>query len=517
MASKPDRPDRAGRPERPERARLNGCGLGLVLLAVAASAACFYFGYSLHPVPVLAWIAPVPVLLVATRTSAPVALGASFAAYLIGALSTAGYYLHSYDVPLPMGIMILVGGAAMFMGVVWLLRRLVHKGRPLLGVLTAPALWTSMMFLTGLFSPIGVIGLLMTTQGDVPVVLQFTSLLGQWALEYAVLMVPLAVGVLAAPGAVVARGARIRTGVALGLVVTLILGFGAIRLSTVDDGDRRNVALVVADHAPWGTDMATPDGKALLDGYIAQIRALPGNVDLVVLPEGGFKADDASLPNLVGPLSTVAAERHADIVVGLMLFTGGKKYNTAYVVPADGSLPAYYARWNVGGGGGSTPGTELAYVPGDPATGLAICGDLNFADPVRDYAADGARLMAVPASDEDVNGRQHAFGGVLRGVQNGMALAWSGQRGTLTLADAYGRIVAEGSTDESKPFAVVTGEVPLGPGATAYTRLGDWFGWMTLGLVVLGLAGAFTPGRGRRGQAEAEPEVREPEAAGAGK
>ena len=503
MASKPDHRQWTKR------------GTGLALLAVLASAALFYFGYSLHPVPALAWIAPVPVLLLATRTSSRVALTASFAAYLLGATSTAGYYLDSHDVPLPMGIVILVGGAAAFMGVVWLYRRMLHKGRVLLGVLAAPALWTSMMFLSGLFSPIGIIGMLMTTQGDLPVVLQFTALLGQWALEYAILMVPLAAATLAAPA--IGRGPRVRTGIALGLVLLFVLGYGAVRLSTVEPGEERKVALVVADHAPWGTDMATPEGKALLDGYIAQIEALPDDVDLVVLPEGGFTADDASLPNLVTPLAAVAAERDTDIVVGLMLFTGGKKYNTAYAIPANGEPPAYYKRWNVGGGGGSTAGTELEYIPGEATTGLAICGDLNFADPVRDYAAAGATLMAVPASDEDVNGRQHAFGGVLRGVQNGMAIAWSGQRGTLTLADAYGRIVAEGSTDGSKPFAVVVGEVPEGPGATFYTRTGDWFGWFTIALLVLGVAGAFVPGRGGRAKGEVAPAVREPEAASAGK
>jgi apolipoprotein N-acyltransferase len=121
---------------------------------------------------------------------------------------------------------------------------------------------------------------------------------------------------------------------------------------------------------------------------------------------------------------------------------------------------------------------------------MVACGDVNFPNPTRDYAAAGARLMAIPASDEDVNGRQHAIAGMLRGVENGMSIAWAGQRGTLLVSDAYGRVLAEDRTDRTRPFVIVTADLPAGPGSTFYTRTGDWFPWLCAILAVAGLIGS---------------------------
>ncbi|MDT5025490.1 MAG: apolipoprotein N-acyltransferase [Micromonosporaceae bacterium] len=106
---------------------------------------------------------------------------------------------------------------------------------------------------------------------------------------------------------------------------------------------------------------------------------------------------------------------------------------------------------------------------------METCGDVNFQNLTRSYAAAGATFMAIPASDEDVNGRQHAVAGMLRGIENGLSIAWSGQRGTLMLSDAYGRVLGEDRTDQSRPFVTAIAAVPPGSGATFYTRTGDWF------------------------------------------
>lgn len=45
------------------------------VLAVAASGALFYFGTGMSPVPALTWLAPLPVLLLASRVPAWTAAG----------------------------------------------------------------------------------------------------------------------------------------------------------------------------------------------------------------------------------------------------------------------------------------------------------------------------------------------------------------------------------------------------------------------------------------------------------
>ena len=46
--------------------------------------------------------------------------------------------------------------------------------------------------------------------------------------------------------------------------------------------------------------------------------------------------------------------------------------------------------------------------------------------------------------------------------------------------DPYGRIVAEGEINKR---GVIVGEVFTISGSTLYTRWGDWFGWLMMGML----------------------------------
>jgi apolipoprotein N-acyltransferase len=95
--------------------------------------------------------------------------------------------------------------------------------------------------------------------------------------------------------------------------------------------------------------------------------------------------------------------------------------------------------------------------------------------------------MLLPAADENANGWQHARLGLARGVENGFSVAWAARSGTLMLSDGYGRVVAEARTGGTGRFATVVADVPAGPGATLYSRLGDWFAWLCLAFAVTGV------------------------------
>ena len=51
--------------------------------------------------------------------------------------------------------------------------------------------------------------------------------------------------------------------------------------------------------------------------------------------------------------------------------------------------------------------------------------------------------------------------------------------------DPYGRIVAEGKINER---GVILGEVFTSQNGTLYTRWGDWFGWLMVGMLGVLLA-----------------------------
>ena len=112
--------------------------------------------------------------------------------------------------------------------------------------------------------------------------------------------------------------------------------------------------------------------------------------------------------------------------------------------------------------------------------GLQICKDMDFPQLSREYAADGAHLMLVPAWDFNLDGWLHSRMAVLRAVESGFALARSARNGLLTLSDNRGRIVSETATVPGR-FVSISGKLNVAREETFYARTGDWFGWLCVG------------------------------------
>jgi apolipoprotein N-acyltransferase len=87
--------------------------------------------------------------------------------------------------------------------------------------------------------------------------------------------------------------------------------------------------------------------------------------------------------------------------------------------------------------------------------------------------------------------RQHSRTALLRGVENGQAVAWGGRQTVLMVSDGWGRVLADAPTGGLGLFTTIVADVPIGPGATPYTHLGDWFAWLCLALALGGLIGAY--------------------------
>ena len=67
----------------------------------------------------------------------------------------------------------------------------------------------------------------------------------------------------------------------------------------------------------------------------------------------------------------------------------------------------------------------------------------------------------------------------MRGVENGFAIVRAASEGLLTASDAEGRVIAENSSAASG-MTVLIASLPLGPGSTLYTRIGDAFPWFVI-------------------------------------
>jgi apolipoprotein N-acyltransferase len=61
-------------------------------------------------------------------------------------------------------------------------------------------------------------------------------------------------------------------------------------------------------------------------------------------------------------------------------------------------------------------------------------------------------------------------------VENGFTLVRTAQEGLMTVATAYGRVVAEMPSAGGRG-ALLVADVQAGPGETSYARHGDWFAW----------------------------------------
>jgi apolipoprotein N-acyltransferase len=457
--------------------------------ALVCAAVLLYFGTGPAPVPALTWLAPLPLLWLAPRVSARMALVVAFVAGVLGTANSWAYFLGSDSIPLPMVFVIVLGQALLLTLAVGLFRLSLVRGRPLVAACAAPAVWVGGLYLMSLTSPVGVMGTLATTQADLPIVLQVAAVTGWWGVEFLVLLVPAAAAAVLAPG--IATATRVRTGAVVAVLLVAALGYGVVRLDSTEGGLR--VAAIARTDNSWATDITEPAGKDILRSYVDQIAALPDGVRLVVLPEAVFTVDEAGMDDLVEPFRQAADAKDADVVVGAIVRTArGPKYNTVLGIPAGGGRVAVFHKWHVGDSPNTLPGDTLAQLPG--GVGLQNCMDVNFPAPSRDYALAGARMMAVPADDEDVDGWQHSRTAVLRGVENGMAMAWAATDGRTIVADPWGRVLAEDRTG-GKPFASVVADVPGGVGATPYSRLGDWFAWLCLALALAAFAIRYSSGR----------------------
>ncbi|MFJ9784605.1 acyltransferase [Amycolatopsis sp. NPDC101161] len=443
------------------------------ILATTASALLFFFGTGLDPVPELAWLAPLPILLLAPRVHGGIALLCAFAAYLAGSAGSWSYFWHSLAVPRPAALAILGGSALLFALSTGLFRLLVRRGNRFLAALAAPALWTVVLYGVSLLNPTGLMDTLMTTQADRPAVLRLAAVTGGWGVEFLVLFVPAAVAAALAPGV------RVRARLTGLVAVAAALGALVFWSTPARTGPTTRVALVAPGQSRWAVDVATPDGQALIRSYVDRMSRLPDGVQAVVLPEAAFAVDQASRPRLVEAFTEVARARDLDVVTGVLDTTPEGRFNAALAVPPSGAS-VEYRKWHNGDSPNLASGTQLAHLAG---IGLMVCMDVNFADPGGEYGEAGTGLVLIPASDEDVDGWAHSRTALIRGVENGFSVAWSAARGTPMLADAQGHVLADAHTGGG-PFTVVVADVPIGPGKTPYARFGDWFAWLC-GLVAL--------------------------------
>lgn len=402
----------------------------------------------------LALAAFVPLLVLALR--APRARDVALPLFVAGCMAEAGP-MWFYGQLLTMVYGVAVAQAFVFMLAVLFLRALYRRFPAGVAVLGFAAMAAALDYLHGLVSPNGSFFALGYTLVDVVPLLQTASLAGVPGLSFLAAVIPAGLAVLYVKPRDVS-GTLAWSAPVLG---ALVYGFWqlaqpsgpTVRIALLSDDRYAGRAIV---HPEAGPDVAAAFARQVTEAAAHAPAA-------IVIPEKILTAGTVLAPP---PGSVVVAGLDGPA-------PRGRQLNIAALYRPGAPVQTYLKKrmvpvWEAN----YVPGaTELVTRLGDVATGIAICKDMDFPRDLRLYGQRDVGLMLVPAWDFDRDAYLHGRMAVVRGVENGFAVARTASQGLMTLSDAHGRIVAERRTAHAPGMLV--GEVATGRGGTVYSRSGD--------------------------------------------
>jgi apolipoprotein N-acyltransferase len=446
-------------------------------IAALVSAALCWFGTGLHPLWFLTWLAPLPVLWYARTASWRAAALVAFAAWFAGGFNMWGYMHGLIGLPAPLILFFFAIPAVVFALAVLAWRREMRAGRAWRAALLPALVWVTSEYLATITSPHATFGSLAYTQMYCLPMVQIASLTGIYGISFLLWV---------APSALATRRWRVMAAVAV--LLAAVVGFGVWRLRPGTGGDVR-VALIASD-APqdhWAKD--DQEALAILSRYAAQVESVH-RADIVVLPEDLGPVPNSALGRASAILGDAARRAGVELVAGLRIGQTPPMLNEALVFGSDGTLRAAYEKHHLIPGleDGIVVGSQIVTLPGRLGLqGVQICKDLDFPALSREYGRRGVGLLLVPAWDFDADGWLHGRMAVLRGVENGFAVARAARNGLLTLSTSRGLVTLERATSRAG-FVVAEGAIREDHDDTLYTKAGDWFAWVSIAALAALLA-----------------------------
>jgi apolipoprotein N-acyltransferase len=287
----------------------------VTLLAVLLTGAMWFASSGVNHVWPLAWIAPLPLLLILPDLPGGRAALVAWAASSLGALNLVLAYSHAPPVVLGLAVLLISLPFALLSSV-W--RLVARRGSPPIAAVAYPALVASMEYLVSCVSPHGTFGSLAYSQADLPPALQLAPITGLWGISFLVSLVPSAI-------AAAWRGRRSPSAVRIGLglatiPLALTLALGTLRLAATPWHSFVRVGLVTRDSALDAFGFAATDsGMALplVRLYANRVAELARRqAVVVVLPEKFVGVTPAYAELARGILGKVAREHGLTVVAG---------------------------------------------------------------------------------------------------------------------------------------------------------------------------------------------------------
>ncbi len=191
-------------------------------------------------------------------------------------------------------------------------------------------------------------------------------------------------------------------------------------------------------------------------------RAVTRATDVILLPEGitlvgtGKKYADVA-ETIPGPttarLAEVARKRKTYVAAGIYEREGQALYNTAVLIDRTGAVAGKYRKVYLPREeieGGLTPGTHYPVFRTDfGKVGIMICWDVQYADPARALALQGAEILLVP-----IWGGNEALGKA-RAIENRVFVVSSGYGYPTYVMDPDGEIITQAREQGSAAIATL--------------------------------------------------------------
>ena len=399
----------------------------------------------------------VPLLVMALRAPRP--RDAAFLAFVAGVMAEAGpMWFYGRILPVIYGLAIIQ--AVVFMLTVLFMRALYRRFPAAVAVLGFAVMTAAQEYLRSLVSPNGSFFALGYTLVDVLPLLQTASLAGIAGLTFLAAVIPAGLALLY----VQPRDAKAVLAWSVPVLAALLYGFWQLAQAP---GPSVRIALL-SDDRYAGRVFHQPDaGPDIAAAFARQVDAAAAHGPAAIVVPEKILATGAVLAPPAGSIVVAGLDGPAPQGGRLnvaALYRPGAPVGTYLKKRMVPDLEADYVRGT----------TELVTRIGGLSAGIAICKDMDFAQDLRLYGRRGVGLMLVPAWDFDRDAYLHGRMAIVRGVENGFAVARSASQGLMTLSDAHGRIVAERRTEHAPGMLV--DDLPTGRGGTLYSRSGDVFG-----------------------------------------
>jgi apolipoprotein N-acyltransferase len=457
---------------------------GWIVIAFVIPAVSYYFLFHEHSLWWLAWLAPLPILLIVPKLPVWVLFGGSWISYWIG--SFGWWKLESFALP----------NVFVFWGIHLLFAlgfALVMVGTKKTHLLFYPVIWTSFDFLVSIFSPHGTWGSLAYTQADVLPIMQVTSITGIYGVTFCVSLFPAMIAYLFQVKKW--NWKPIVISVVYILFMALVWMWGDLRMNSgLEQVKSKSLQIGLIAGNKWMSEETRNNQTKILSFLSNELLPVKSiaqkGAKWIILPEKMIAVNQKNQKVVENLLSQTAKENQVYLLIGVERIKSGKWYNTAWLYSPTGEKILEYDKIHLVPGLEShymESGSELAIGRIDQlAFGVVICKDMDYPATIREYGKKKLDVLFVPALDWKGSEWMHSRMAIVRGIENGFPLVRSTKEGIVSISDPYGRLLLEASTFKENEVNRVA-KLNVTHIETVYVKYGDWFGWSMLAIAIIGL------------------------------